>query len=337
MSLPEEERETPLRLLSWPGMPAREALTAVGQRIGVEIEVDDTIVDNGVLEARLAAGERFDLICPSDYLVAKLAAQGALLPLDDALLPGRAGLAEWARDPAYDRGDRFSVPLAFGTVGFLYDRAALGGDPSSWRALLDPAEGVRVGLLAEHREVVAAALLATGRSANDADPEALAAARELLLSGAAAYARLDSDDFVSPVVARELAAHQAWSGPASAAARADAGLGYVVPDEGAVAWVTTVAISAGCPRPRLAHAAIEALLDPALARITVERNGYATPNAAARALLGPELRDDPALFPDAATMDRCTTLEALDAAAEERVEALWRELVHARITRSSHP
>jgi len=332
-----EERDTPLRLLSWPGMPAREALAAASERIGVPIEVDDTIVDNGVLEARLAAGERFDLICPSDYLVAKLAADGALLPLDDGLLPGRAGLAAWARDPAYDPGDRSSVPLAFGTVGFLYDRDALGGDPRSWSALLDPPAGARVGMLAEHREVVAAALLAAGRGANDADPDALAAARELLLAQTPSVARYDSDDFVSPVVAREVAAHQAWSGPASVAVRADARLGYVVPDEGAVAWVTTVAISAACDRPRLAHAAIEALLDPALARITVERNGYATPNAAARALLAPELRDDPVLFPDEATIARCTTLEALDAAAEERVERLWRELVHAHVTPSSHP
>jgi spermidine/putrescine-binding protein len=333
----EEERVTPLRLLSWPGMPAREALTAVGERIGVAIEVDDSIVDNGVLEARLAAGERFDLICPSDYLVAKLAADGALQPLDDALLPGRAGLAAWARDPAYDRGDRFSVPLAFGTVGYLYDRAALGGDPRTWSALLDPPAGARVGLLAEHREVVSAALLAAGRGANDADPAALAAARELLLAAVPAIARFDSDDFVSPVVSREVAAHQAWSGPASVAVRADAGLGYVVPDEGAVAWVTTVAIAAGCDRPRLAHAAIEALLAPELARITVERNGYATPNAAARALLAPELRDDPVLFPDAATMARCTTLEALDAAAEDRVRTLWDDVVHAHVTPSSHP
>jgi spermidine/putrescine transport system substrate-binding protein len=331
----EADPAAPLRLLSWTGMPAPEALAAVGERLGVAIEAE-TIVDNGVLEARLAAGERFDLVFPSDYLVTRLAGAGELLELDPALLPGRAALADWARDPAYDPGDRFSVPLAFGTVGFLYDRERL-GDPHSWSALFSPPAGVRVGMLAEHREVISAALLAAGRDANAADPEALAAAGALLAAQAPAVARYDSDDFVTPVLERAVAAHQAWSGPASVAVRADAALGYAVPDEGAVAWVTTVAISAGCPRPQLAHAAIEALLDPAIARITVERNGFATPNAAARGLLAPELRDDPVLFPAPEVLARCTMLRDLDAAAEERVAALWRELVHAAVTPSSHP
>lgn len=335
MTAPVEDRDAPLRLLSWAGMPAREALAAVSERIGVAIEAE-TIVDNGVLEARLAAGERFDLVFPSDYLVERLAGAGALRELDPALLPGRAALADWARDPAYDPGDRFSVPLAFGTVGFLYDRERL-GDPRSWSALLSPPPGTRVGMLAEHREVISAALLAAGRDANAADPDALAAAGALLAAQAPSVARFDSDDFVGPVVSRAVAAHQAWSGPASVAVRADPALGYVVPDEGAVAWVTTVAIAADCPRPRLAHAAIEALLDPRIARITVERNGFATPNAAARDLLAPELREDPVLFPAPATLARCTTLADLDAAAEARLAALWREVVHRPVTPASHP
>lgn len=335
MNVSSAHRDAPLRLLSWPGMPAPEALAAVGERIGVAIEAE-TIVDNGVLEQRLAAGERFDLLCPSDYLVRRLAAEGALVPLDPALLPGRAHLADWARDPAYDPGDRFSVPLAFGTVGYLYDREKLGA-PRSWSALLAPPAGTRVGMLAEHREVLSAALLASGRDANATDPESLAAAASLLDVQAPAVAQFDSDDFVTPVVERRLAAHQAWSGPASVAVRADARLGYVVPDEGAVAWVTTVAISAACARPALAHAAIEALLEPSIARETVERHGFATPNAAARALLAPELREDPVLFPSPQTIARCTTLADLDAAAEKRVADAWAAVVHGAVTPTSHP
>ncbi|MDW5595204.1 spermidine/putrescine ABC transporter substrate-binding protein [Conexibacter stalactiti] len=312
----------PLRLLSWPGMPAPEALERVAARIGVALHVE-TIVANEELERRL--GEGWDLICPSDYMVQRLARQGRLRPLDDALLPGRRQLADWARRPAYDPGDRWSVPLAFGTVGVLYDRAALGAvpEPGGWSLLFDPPAGARVGMLAEPREVVSAALLAAGRDANAADDAALAAAAALLERQAPAVARFDSDDFTGPVRARQVSAHQAWSGPASVALRADPGLGYTVPREGAVAWVTTVAITAGCSRAALAHAAIEALLDPALARLNVERDGFATPNAAARALLQPALRDDPVLFPDAATLARCTTLRELDEAQERAVTALY--------------
>lgn len=319
----------PLSMLIWPGMPADEALDAVEERIGVRVEAV-AIATNEQLEERLRAGERYDVVCPSDYMVERLAARGELLRLDDGLLPGRAHLAAWARDPVYDPGERFSVPLAFGTSGYLYDRELLPG-AGGWSALFDPPAGVEVGMLGELREVIGAALLASGLDLNAADEGSLARAEELLAAQARAGAvrRFDSDDFVTPVTAGLVAAHHAWSGPASVAVRGVERLDYAVPREGAVLWVTTAAIPAGCERPELAHAAIEALLDPAIARRTVEANGYATPNAAARALLAPELRDDPVLFPDEQTVARCSIVRDLGAAADRRLERLWERVSRA--------
>jgi spermidine/putrescine transport system substrate-binding protein len=314
-----------LRMLVWPGMPADEALDVVERRIGVRVEAV-AISTNEQLEERLLAGERYDVVTPSDYLVERLARRGALLALDDALLPGRANLASWARRPVYDPGERFSVPLAFGTTGYLYDREQLPG-AGGWAALLDPPDGVAVGLLGELREVIGAALLASGHDVNATDGQALAPALALLERRACAVVRFDSDDFVTPVLDGTVAAHHAWSGPAASAVRAHPRLGYAVPPEGAVLWTTTAAITAGCERPALAHAAIEALLDPEVARLTVERNGYATPNEAARRLLAPELRDDPVLFPPADVVGRCATVRDIGAAADRRLEQLW-----ARIT-----
>lgn len=317
----------PLRILAWPGMPAPEALVQLAARLGVALERDE-ISTNEQLEARLLAGERYDLVTPSDFMVERLAARGLLAPLPP--LPGRDALAPWVRRPVWDPDERWAVPLAFGTTGYLYDRARLPG-AGGWRALLAPPPGVPVGLLDEPREVIGAALLAAGERFDATDPRALAAARALLLRGAAAgaYARVDSDDFLTPVLDGAVAAHHAWSSPAADAVRADPRLGWAVPPEGAVVWVTTVAISAGCARPALARAAIEALLDPALARLNVERTGYATPNAAARELLPAALRDDPVLFPPADVLRRRLTVRDLDDDAAARVAALWAEVVAA--------
>ncbi|ADB52261.1 polyamine ABC transporter substrate-binding protein [Conexibacter woesei] len=314
----------PLRMLVWPGMPAPEALERVAARLGVALDCE-TICTNEQLEERLLAGERWDLVTPSDFMVERLAARGLLAPLDAALLPGRDALAPWARRPAWDPAERWSVPLAFGTTGVLHDRERL-PDAGSWRALLDPPPGVVVGLLDEPREVIGAALLAAGERFDATDERALAAAGELLRRGGRAVARVDSGDFVSPVRDGLVAAHHAWSGPAAAAVRADPRLAYSLPGEGAVVWVTTVAIAASCPRPALARAAIAALLDPELARITVEQHSYATPNDAARRLLPAELRDDPVLFPSPATLRRAITIRDVDPAAQARLAALWADV-----------
>lgn len=316
-------------MLVWPGMPAPEALEQVAARIDVALDCDE-ISTNEQLEARLLAGERYDLVMPSDFMVERLAARGMLAPLDPALLPARDVLAPWVRRPVWDPDERWAVPLAFGTTGYLYDPERLPG-AGDWRALLAPPAGISVGLLDEPREVIGAALLAAGERFDATGEGALAAARALLLRGAAtgAYARRDSDDFVTPVRAGTVAAHHAWGGQVAAAVRADARLAYAVPEEGAVVWVTTVAISSGCDRPALAHAAIGVLLDPQVARLNVERAGHATPNAAAQALLAPQLRDDPILFPSAAVLERRLTVRDLDEAAAARLDALWAEVVAA--------
>lgn len=315
-------------MLVWPGMPAPEALEEVAARVGVALDCE-RIETNEQLEARLLAGERYDLVTPSDFMVERLAARGLLAPLPP--LPGREALASWVRRPVWDPAERWAVPLAFGTTGYLYDRTRLPG-AGGWRALLAPPPGVRVGLLDEPREVIGAALLAAGERFDATDPRALAAARALLLRGAAAgaYARVDSGDFVTPVRDGAVAAHHAWSSPAAETVRTDPRrLGWAVPPEGAVVWVTTVAISADCARPALARAAIEALLDPAVARLNVERTGYATPNEAARRLLPAQLRDDPVLFPPADVLRRRLTVRDLDADAAARLDALWAEVVAA--------
>jgi spermidine/putrescine-binding protein len=305
-------------------MPSPEALAEAGRRLGATVEVD-VVASNELLEERMAAHGPYDLVCPSDYLVARLRAAGRLRDLDGAGLP-LDRLAGWALEAEHDPGCRVSVPLAFGTTGYLCGEGLPGA--GSWRALLEPGDGVRVGMLDELREVVGAALIALGHSPNATGEAELRAARELLERQRPQVVRYDSDDFVGPVAAGEVAAHHAWSGPASRAVRADPRLRYVVPAEGAILWITSVAIPVDAPDPDASLRLVGELMDPVLAAITTTAFGYATPNVAARALLAPELRHDPTLFPDDLTLRRCHALRDLGA-GEALVAAVWSAVTRA--------
>lgn len=269
----------------------------------------EEVSSNEDLERLMAAGEPYDLIFPSDYLIERLLKVGALHELKiPAEQLGR--LVGWAREEPYDRGCRWSVPFAFGTTGYLCDPAKV-SDDSTWATLFDPSGEGRVGMLDEVREVVGAALIAAGHDPNDVAEGALSAARDLLEAQRPRVARYDSDDFTGPVVSGEVAAHQAWSGPASLAVAANPHLRYVVPSDGAIMWVTSAAIPADAPEPSLSVAFLTELMDPELAARTTLENGYATPNQAARALMPEEVRNRPALFADEATLAECFRLHDL--------------------------
>jgi spermidine/putrescine transport system substrate-binding protein len=297
-------------------MPAHVSLAEAGRRVGREVEFEE-VSSNEDLEELMAAGDPYDLVFPSDYLIERLMAADALLELD---VPAEQldRLTGWARREPYDPGCRLSVPFAFGTTGYLCDPAKA-ADDSTWATLFNPSGDGRVGMLDEVREVVGAALIAGGHDPNDVGDEALAAARDLLERQRPCVARYDSDDFTGSVVAGEVVAHQAWSGPASHAVAANPHLRYVVPSDGAIMWVTSAAIPAGAPEPELSRAFLVELMDPDLAARTTLENGYATPNEAARNLLPEEVRARPALFADEKTLARCFRLH--DIGAGERLLA----------------
>jgi spermidine/putrescine transport system substrate-binding protein len=305
-----------VRVLAWNGMPAAEALEEAASRLGVEIAVLTTS-SNERLEAQLGAGEPFDVVFPSDYLVQRLRERGGLTALGPVPIER---LEPWAIAAEHDPGCRHSVPFAYGTTGIL--RGPRATALTSWRALFAPSPGVAVGMLDEVREVVGAALMATGHSPNDCTERALGDARALLLAQRPSVTAYGSDDFCEPVRGGRVVAHQAWSGPAAQAARGHDGLSYVVPDEGAVLWITTAAIPADAPDPELSSRLLCELMDPPLAALTTARGGYATPGRAARALLPAELREDPALFPDSGTRARCHVLRDLGP-GEGRMLEVW--------------
>jgi spermidine/putrescine transport system substrate-binding protein len=312
---------TTLRVLCWPGMPAPEALAEAAHRLGVSVSAEE-VASNERLEERMGP---FDVVFPSDYLVERLARRGALLELDlPAAVTGR--IAPWAREAPHDPGCRVSLPFAFGTTGYLCGERL--PDARTWMDLLRPPAGTRVGMLAEVREVVGAALIALGLSPNDAGDEAVGRARELLLAQRSQVVGYDSDDFVSPVVHGAVAAHHAWSGPAAIAVRSHAGLRYVVPDEGAALWITTGAVPAGSAHPEAARALLMELADPELAGLTTRTRGYATPNEPARERLPSAVRDDRTLFPAAAVLERCHAFRDLGA-AEARLVGVFEEVTRA--------
>jgi spermidine/putrescine transport system substrate-binding protein len=312
-----------LRILGWPGMPAPDAIEAVSDHIAMRVE-GDTISSNEQLEAKIEH-ESYDVIFPSDYMVERLRNKGRLVRLDkDRRRTWLEDLEDWAIQLPFDPSCRYSVPVTYGTTGVLYRR---GGDRtlSSWAALFAPSSGERVGMLWEMREVIGAALKFTGHSLNATDDASLADARQILLDQQQHVARYSSVDFVEAILTGRLGVHHAWNGPAALAARTNEDVEFAVPREGGTLWVTTAAIPVNASDVRLSARILDALLDPCIAQITVERSGFSTPNKQARLCLSADIAQDTNLFPSFNVLERCEMVRDIGHGSV-RYEAIWREL-----------
>jgi len=84
----------------------------------------------------------------------------------------------------------------------------------------------------------------------------------------------------------------------------DVEIRYVIPKEGAMLWIDTLAIPADAPHPGNAHAFIDYLLRPEVAAANSDFVYYANANAAATPLIEEELRNDPGIYPTPEVKER---------------------------------
>ena len=92
-----------------------------------------------------AGGVSYDVVCPSDYMIQKMAENGLLAELNYDNIPNIANIDSQYLEKAesFDPGNRYAVPYTWGTVGILYNTERIKElgvqPPSSWADLWDPA------------------------------------------------------------------------------------------------------------------------------------------------------------------------------------------------------
>lgn len=147
--------------------------------------------------SRSASG--YDLIVPSDYMVAIMIQLGLLKALDAANIPNIAKLNPQFLDQPYDPGNKYSLPYLWGVAGIGYDAEKVTTPPTTLAALFDPAQAEqyagKISLLNDSRETIGAALKYLGYSMNSTDPAQLEEAKQVLLAVKPYVLTFDSDTY----------------------------------------------------------------------------------------------------------------------------------------------
>ncbi|HEV3458627.1 MAG TPA: spermidine/putrescine ABC transporter substrate-binding protein [Thermoanaerobaculia bacterium] len=315
-----------LNVYIWTNYLPAEVVSAFERRTGIRVEVDTYSSNEALLEKLQSGVADYDLVVPSDYMVQVLAPQRLLRPLDRRRLPGFANLDPRLLDRKFDPGNRFTIPYLWGTTGIGYDRLKVKGPVDSWGALFDPRYAGRILMLDDMREAFGAALLLAGRSINERDPAALRRAAARLQAQKPLVRTYNSADFANLLAAGDVDLAQGWNGElAKVVAQDPRRFAYVVPKEGGTLWIDSLAIPNTARHPDAAYDFLAYLLEPAVAARIAAGVRYATANRTARQLLAPAIRDDPAVYPPPAVLDRCELIEDLGSTTP-LLDRLWTEV-----------
>jgi len=313
---------------------------------GIKV-VYDVYDSNEILETKLLAGNTgYDVVVPtaSPFMARQIEA-GVYQKLDKSKLPNLENAWDLVADRVsrFDPGNEYSVNYMWGTTGLGYNvqkvQDALGIETvDSWAVLFDPANAQKLSecgiyVLDSPTDVVPSVLAYLGLDPNSTADEDLAKAEETLMAIRPYIRKFHSSEYINALANGDICLAVGFSGDVfqarDRAAEADQGVevGYAIPKEGAQMWFDQMAIPADAPHVAEAHEFINYILRPEVAAKASNYVFYANGNKASQEFLDSEVKDDPAVYPDEATMQELYTLTPLDPRTQRKLTRLWTKIV----------
>lgn len=322
-----------LNFFNWSEYIEPEIYELFQEEYGIQV-VEDTFGSNEDLFAKLQGGATgYDVIVPSDYMVATMIEEDMIAELDKSRLTNLGHLDPTFTDPPFDPGLGHCVPYFWGTTGIGFNWNDWDEAPNSWEYIFNPENAAmfegRLSMLDDSREVLGAALIYLGYSPNTTSEAELEEAKEVILAIKPYISTFDSDTYEDNMVTGENALVHGWSGDVFTAQVEDENIDYVIPQEGAVIWMDNLCITADAAadpeRLERAYQWIDFLLRPEIAAMNTNYVWYASPNKDAEDMIDPDILGYEAIYPDEETFSKLVWLENVGDATE-LYSRIWTEI-----------
>ena len=319
--------ESELFIYNWDGYIGETTQKDFEDKYGIRVKYDK-FPDASTMITKIrsdGAGGGYDLTYPASTDIGPLARDGVIKALDQSLIPNLKNLGPTWVDPAYDPGNKNSVPNYWWTTGIAWDPAKVKEDVTSWAALWDEKYKGKLGMLSDQQEVFAAGAFRLGLPPNttsEADLDAILALLETQKPLLRKYTEDDIGDFTSG----QLWMTQAWSGDWVQMTYEKENAGYVIPSEGAIRGSDTMVVLSGAQHPIAAHLWIDFNLDAKVSAANSNYIGYMGPNAAAQEFIDPAILSNPNLNPDSGVYADLVELVTLEGADLDKYTQRWLEL-----------
>lgn len=334
-----------VNVYNWSDYIDQSILADFTKETGIKV-VYDTFDSNEILETKLlAGGSGYDVVVPTANFLSRQIQAGVFQKLDKSKLPNLKNMWDviTERTAKYDPGNDYAINYMWGTVGIGYNidkvKAALGTDKiDSWDAVFKPENMEKlkdcgVHFLDSPTDVIPTALKYLGLDPEDNSPENLQKVEDMLLKVRPYVRKFHSSEYINGLANGDICVAIGWSGDVFQArdradeAKAGVHLAYAVPKEGAEMWFDMMAIPADAPHVEEAHEFLNYMMKPEVIAKASNAVFYANGNKASQEFVNKDILDDPAVYPDDATMKNLFTVGALDPKTQRNVTRMWTKVV----------
>ena len=343
------KKERVVNIYNWSDYIDPAVIEDFTKTTGIKVRYD-TFDSNDTLETKLLTGKSgYDVVVPTAYFLERQIKAGVFQKLDKGKLTNIGNI--WpeiaARLSTYDPGNLYAVNYMWGTTGIGFNvrkmRDILGPDAKidSWDMVFKPENlakfaGCGVMMLDSSDDILPAALRYLGLDPNTKDASELEKAADLVAAVRPSVRKFHSSEYINALSTGEVCFVVGWSGDIKQAqkrgieAKSDIDIGYAIPKEGAQMWFDNFAIPKDAKNVEEAHEFINFMLRPDAAARNSNFVAYANGNLASQKLVDKAVLDDPAVYPDEATMKTLYTIVAHDQKTQRLMNRLWTRIKTGR-------
>ncbi len=243
-----------------------------------------TYSSNEDMYAKITGGQAsYDIIIPSDYMIARLIAEDQLLPI----YPAQSISNYQYIDPDfkgmyYDPTEAYSVPYTFGTFGIIYNTSMVPEtEPNlgSWALMWDEKYKGDILQFRNPRDAFATAQFYLGKDINTTDlADWNAALEKLIEQKRATNTAYVMDEIFSKMQSGSAAIAPYYAGDFFTMYAENEDLAFFYPEEGVNIYVDAMCVPKSSKNPDLAKEYINFMLTEEIAVANAEYICYASPN-----------------------------------------------------------
>lgn len=319
---------------NYPTLEAFQEETGIA--VNYEVAIDDNNTYYGKVKDQLALGQDIgaDLVCLTDWMIARWIRFGYAQELDHGNIPNVANLTPSLRDVDFDPGRKMSLPWQGGFAGICWNKEAVPGGLASVSDLWQADLKGRVGVLSEMRDTMGLIMLEngvdiSGKWGDDEYSQAIELLRQQVEDGQ--VRNIKGNSYLEDLKSEDTLAAICWSGDITVI-NAEAGdkWEFAIPTAGGTLWNDNFLVPIGSPRKANAEALIDYYYEPEVAAEVAAWVNFITPVVGAQeaaAAIDPELAENQLIFPNEETLSNAHVFRALDGAEEQKYQAEFQSIL----------
>ena len=269
-----------VNVCSWGEYIDEDLIYKFEDETGIKVNYQ-TAESNEALYSLLKTGAGdYDVIVPSDYMIARLIDEDMLAELNYDNIPNYAKIGDQYKSLSFDPENKYTVPYTWGTLGIIYNSTMVDGDIDSWDAMFDEKYAGNVLMIRNSRDALAAALLDLGYDINTTDESQIQEAYELLADAKSkgVYQSFVMDEVFGKMEGSNAAIAMYYAGDYLTMLDNNPDLKFVVPKEGSNWFVDAMCVLKTAQHKEEAEAWINFIASTESSLANMDYIGYASPN-----------------------------------------------------------